>query len=368
MIKKGLQIIAMLVVGLIGLVGISWLVHVRAGFLPDRWNDVGFRWWHVSVAYRLLLGVDALLLAWAIGWIAVSALGRIMRHAGAAQGVVEPRPSRYALVVLFLLQAMLPIAHRPEGTPALLLGRFGISGLTSWRWAPCAIGGSVASLAFVLCCAGLALWHFSGAFQHSPRSQPTALPEDVDRRVARVARTCTELICGVALIVGPPLVLQAAVRAVWPSARIFQESVLGGVLDCLMRSNALVLPAGAASIAVLSWAVGAGFITVVRRARERRPVDLPGEDGAHLRVGKRITGWLLASLSLMTLVLAPDQLGRFSVRSQTTGWWFYADIWLALFGLVVVAAAVLFVVEATLAWWDSRGKSVATPSGPAVTE
>ncbi len=354
----------MMITGGLVLAGVSWAISHRPGFLPQQWAQSGFRWWHISLGYKVIFGIDCLIAAWAIGWMIIAALSRTSRYLAPLRDSLAVRPSRLALGGLFCLQLILLIIHRPEDTPALVLGYSSLRvGAGIWRWASFTIGGNAASLAFLLCCAAVALWYVSGVFG-GKRVELRELPlsASAEGRAKQASRVCLEVVSGLSVLLVVPIVLDTLARALRPPLRLFQDGALNNLWSYLVSPTHLAWPAFALSVAAASWALGWGVVAVVWR------VGWPGKgstrraEEVRRRVGGKLMTWLLGADLVLAIILRPEENGRFFVQSQTTGWWFNLDLWLALVALVAVAMAVLFVGETFVVWWDQRKKSTISPS------
>ena len=369
MIKRGLQLMAMVVVGITGLAGIWWLASVRPGFLSPQRVELGFGWWKVSLGYRLLLGLDALLLAWAIGWTALSSLTRVSARVGAMGASFALRPPPMALLLLFVLHIVLPIVTRPGRTPALVLtegARFSPAGM--WLRPSLWVGGSVASLALLAYCAGLALWHISGELGETPH-RVSASPQTASggRPAIQVSRACLELVCGFAVLVVVPAALEHFVALVRPHNHIFQDGSLMAVWRYVTSPTRPGWVGFALGLVALSWSLGTGILAVVQGPKRRAATDLRRARDCRLEIGKWMQAWLLASGFALCVLVRPSPPPRLCINVYD-GWWFGLDPWLAGTCLLVVALAVLFVFETVRTWLDRHGKKLATSSRPAATE
>jgi hypothetical protein len=288
--KKALQLASTIAIGALTVAGVCWIVVQRPGFLPQLFDERGLRGWHISFGYRALLGLNALIASWAIGWMIVSAPGRASRHLGPLRDSLAVWPPRLALAGLCFLQLILPVLHRPEATPALVLtevqSKF-VAG--AWEWVVF-FGGNVASLAFLLCCAAVALWYLSGAFGDEWAKRPgPPLAAAKEARAKQALRVCLEVVCGFSVLLVVPIALDTLARALRPPVLLFQDGALSKLRYYLVSPTHLVWPAYALSVAAISWALGWGLVAVAwRLGRLGTGSVRRAEEEVRRRVGKKL--------------------------------------------------------------------------------
>ena len=383
MISKVAQAAGMILSGATVLAGSLWLISLRPGLVP--YGSSQATRFSVSAGYRLLLGVDLLVAAWAVGWIALVVLGRRVVRGAWLSELDTVRPPQLFLASLLLLQLLVVLAHRANSVPPIVFTRSSLKvGLGVYRWSATLVGGNAAGLGFLVACAAVALWYLSGALGCSRhRDVPTPTVMSTHAWAKQVAVGCVEIIAGFALLMFLPVAAESIAREFRPSGWFFWE---GDVIPFHLFGFSLSdhhfhfwfgdasWPAWVGltlALAATSWAFGLVASAVVRRVAGIKSVSARSAEEARFQAAKKVLVWLLGANVVLAVGLPPEELGRFHLASTMTdsgfaSWRFSLDFWLGLVALLVVAAAVLHLAGSAFNWWDTRNnpsRMTASPGG-----